>query len=161
MPSASLVTLTSQMPILKKKFKTYASFNKTQDIGDLLDDYKSKLVEEKTLTELRSMVFVSSGKKYNAFPLGQNEQVSDIRDIVIREDGKIFYVGNSFDYVSELGTSAANPGRILGKFNPSTNTFEPSTKLSLPVNFNPRKIRSLGKDKYVIVTNNDYLYIIN
>lgn len=161
MPFASMMTLTSQLPILKKKFKTYASFNKTQDIGDLLDDYKSKLVEEKILSELRSMVFVSSGKKYNAFPLGQNEQMSDIRDIEIGADGKIFYVGNSFDYVSELGTSASNPGRIMGKFNPTTNTFEPSTKLSLPVNFNPRKIRSLGKDKYVIVTNNDYLYILN
>lgn len=160
MPFASMVTLTSQMPILKKKFKTYASFNSTKDINDLFEDFKTSLVEEKNLTELRSMTFISEGKKYNAIPLGQNEQMSEIRDIEISSNGEIFYVGNSFDYVSELGISAANPGRILGKFNPSTRTFDPSTKLSLPVNFNPRKIRSLDKNKYVIATNNGYLYFL-
>ena len=160
MPFASMVTLTSQMPVLKKKLKNYASFNTTKDIGDLFEDYQSKMVEEKNITELRSMVFVSDGKKYNAYPLGQNEQMSDIKDIEIGSDGNIFYVGNSFDYVSELGISASNPGRILGKFNLTTNTFDLSKKVTLPVNFNPRKIRSLGKDKYVIATNNGYLYFL-
>jgi enediyne biosynthesis protein E4 len=161
MPFGSMVSLTSQLPVLKKKFTSYSSFKNTKGIEDLFANYKENVVETKIITELRSMVFISKGKTYNAYPLNLEEQMSDIMDIEISKGGEIYYVGNFRDYISDLGISASNSGRKLGVFNKVNNTFGTSQKLHLPVDANPRKIKSFGNNKWLIANNNENLNVIS
>jgi hypothetical protein len=160
MPFASLSMLTSQMPMLKRKYENYNSFKNAKDISDLFENYKDNLVETKLITDLRSMCFLSQNGKYQAIPLEQNEQISEIMDIVVDADD-IYYIGNFWNYISELGPSASNSGRVLGKFNPSTNKFDTSKSLHLPIHLNGRKIKAINDNKLVIADNNGYLYLLN
>lgn len=160
MPFASLPMLTSQMPVLKRKFENYSSFKNAMDVNDLFENYKENLVETKLLTELRSMCFLSHNGTFQAIPLDQNEQMSDIMDIALH-NGDIYYIGNNLNYVSELGPSASNSGRMLGKFNPITNKFDSSRSLQLPIHLNGRKIKTISNSKLIIADNNGYLYMLD
>ena len=159
-PFAPLGTMTSQIPLLKKKFKTFSSYKNTQDITDLFDNSKDKIVETKNVNELRSMYFLSKNKKFSPIPLNREEQLSDIMDIEIDQAGRIYYVGNNWNYVSELGPSTSNAGRMLGEFNISSGTFAKSLSLSLPNQLNGRKIKLLDKDRMLVADNNGYIYVV-
>ena len=152
--------MTSQIPLLKKKFKTFSSYKNTQDITDLFDNSKDKIVETKNVNELRSMYFLSKNKKFSPIPLNREEQLSDIMDIEIDQAGRIYYIGNNWNYVSELGPSTSNAGRMLGEFNKSSGTFAKSHSLSLPNQLNGRKIKLLDKDRMLVADNNGYIYVV-
>jgi enediyne biosynthesis protein E4 len=160
MPYASLPVLASQMPVLKKKFTSYESFKGVKAVEDLYADYKDKLVEERSINEMRSGVFISSSQGYKFVPFTYADQMSDIKCFVTSASGDILYVGNYHQYVSENGKSSSNPGRVLGKFDASTSEFGIGNKLPLPIQLNPRKILKTNKDQYIVATNNDNLYFL-
>ena len=160
-PNAGLITLLSQLPVLHKKFVTYSSFKNVSEIKDLIENYKDKVVEQKNLTELGSMFFLSEEGKYKGYRFNFEEQMSDINDFQQGDDGRIYYVGNHTDYISDMGAAMSNSGRILGRFVPESKSFEKSSRLPLPVNINPRKIQRHGSEKLVVACNNGYQYLIS
>jgi hypothetical protein len=161
MPFASLDRLGSQLSILKKNFRSYAEFKGTTGIAQLFDAYAEKLVEEKKLTELRSVLFLSEGAGYKVMPLALQEQVSDIQDLAVLPDGRVFYVGNYANYVAELGPTLANPGRILGPFDKVKGAFGPSARVPFPVGMNARKVRFDKKGRCIVAANDSYLYVVS
>jgi hypothetical protein len=160
-PFATIDKLVSQMPFLKKDLLEYKKFREVDEIKDILPNYKENEVEYKEVNEIRSMVFINNGKTYNAFPLNKEEQQSDINDFEVDEQGRIFYIGNNHDYVSELGKSSSNSGRVLGKFDKNTNSFSRSNSIGIPSHANTRRIKKFGMDKYFVICNNDISYVIN
>jgi hypothetical protein len=161
MPFASLDKLQSQMSIFKKKYNTYKSFNQVQTIYDLIENADSLIAEEKWVNELRSMIFLSGTRGYEAVPLGIEEQYSDIQDFEIGKEGQVYYVGNSHEYVAELGNATSNTGRVLKGFDPQTKTFTVSQKLPLPHTLNARIVRLMVDGKLLVFGNNDYAYVLS
>lgn len=161
MPYASLPQLASQMPVIKKKFSTYDSFKGVKEISDLFSDYKDKIVEQKEVNEMRSGVFMSSNGKYLFIPFADLNQWSDIKNFYIADNGEVLYVGNAHEYVAENGKSSSNPGRILGKYDPTVNSFKNGRNLNLPISLNGRKISKIKNNNLIIATNNDYLYLLD
>ena len=159
-PFAPMTTLITQLPVLRKKFTSYSSFKDVADIGDLFEDYQNNLVEEKQITELRSMLFLSEGKKFKAIPLGFNEQMADINDIIL-ENNTLLYVGSGREFVSEMSAPHANTGRVLKGFDATSGQYSSSVRWPLPVHVKPKKIISTGDGKYLIATNNGYVYILS
>jgi enediyne biosynthesis protein E4 len=159
-PFASMDKLISQMPILKKKFTSYKLFKEVNDIEKLLPNYKENLIEYKEVNETRSVVFLSEDGKYVPHPLPFNEQMSDIQDVIIEDNGDAVYVGNNLDYVAENGVSSANSGRKLSGFNPATKTFTKSEKLNLPLGLNTRYLRKLSDNVYAASVNENYIHLI-
>lgn len=158
-PFATMNMLISQLPSLRKKFTSYNNFKHVSGIKDLFDDYNDKVVEIKEINELRSIIFLSGKEGYKKIPLGFNEQMSDIQDIVIHNDG-VYYIGNGRDFVSEMGAPKANTGRVLRNFDLSSETFLISERLPLPVQSKPRKILSAGDGRLVIANNEGYIFIV-
>ena len=161
LPTVAMATMMSQLPVLRKKFTSYSLFKDVDDVTDLFENYKENLVEEKKITEMASMVFLSESGKYKAVRLEFEEQMGDICDFQKGDDGRIYYIGNCRDYVSETGAAMANQGRILGNFIPKTGTFEKSQKLPLPLNINPRKIQMGDGGKLFVANNNGYMITLN
>ena len=159
-PFGSLDRLASQMPILKKNFTSYQSFKDVSTIEQLFETFQEKVVEEKLVNELRSMVFLSENGKYVGYPLGLHEQLSDIKDFNIDDDGSIYYVGNTKNYVAELGPSMSNAGRALGSFDNVTHSFGSSTKLPLPVSLNPRRLLKMKTGSFLVFSNDGKTYVV-
>lgn len=159
-PFAPMTTLITQLPVLRKKFTTYSSFKAVSDISDLFENYLEKLVEQKSLNELRSMIFLSEGKRYKTVPLDMNEQMGDICDINIDSNNNVYYIGGSRDYVSEMGAPSANTGRFLSGFDPITGRFSQSVRLPLPVSASPRRLIAGKNGRYFIATNGGYIYVL-
>jgi len=160
-PSAPMVTLISQLPILRKKFTNYSSFKDVDGIEDLFEKYKENVVEERKITELRSMIFLSENKKYRGRPMSISEQMGDIKDFQMLKDGRIAYIGNHRDYVAESGAATANQGGILSTFDKKSGTFTSSQKLPLPLNVSPVKMAYSSAGKVIIATNNGYVYFMD
>lgn len=160
-PFAGLDKLSTQLPVLKKKFRSYQDFKGIGDISGLFPEFEKQLVENKQINELKSMLFLSKEGSYQAVSLNQQEQLSDVQDILVLPDGNIMYVGNHRDYIADLGPSLANSGRFLGVFDKSKGTFGPSVRLPLPIGINARKIRANKNGKCVVATNDGYLYLVN
>ncbi len=159
-PLAPMSLLTSQLPILKKQFTDYAKYVKVKDIADLFTNYKENLVETKTVTELRSKVYINEGGKYVGYALNNEEQYSDIQSFEVTDKGDIYYVGNNAEYSSELGKNTSNSGRKLGKFDTVKKQFSTSIKLPLPQGISAKKISSFGPDKHIVVANNSYVFVL-
>ncbi len=156
-PFYSLNKLTAQLPGLKKQYSTYASFVGVKGIEDISKDYKSKLTESKTVNELRSMLFLSKGKKYIATPLLARHQWGDIQDFAVDSDQQIYYVGSARKYVSELGASSGNRGMSLGTFDKSSSSFVGGKYLPFPVGISPKKLSITQTGRLVIASNNGEL----
>jgi enediyne biosynthesis protein E4 len=160
-PFAPFNTLVSQMPVIRKKFSDYKSFKNVAGIKDLFEDYNQKLVEEKSLNELRSMIFLSEGTSYKAIPMSWQEQMGDIQDIWVENDNSVYYIGNGRDFVAEMGAPQANTGRRLSGFDTVTGRFSLSERIPLPVNVNPGRIASDSKGTLYIAAQGGYIYVIN
>ncbi len=159
MPFASLDKLVSQLPVLKKKFNSYAAFKQVKEVKDLFDNYKENEIEYKEVNESRSMIYLSENGKYVGYPLGFTEQMSEIQDIVINTQGVVYYVGNNHNYVSEVGKSSSNDGRKLYRFDVKTKQFKFSERLSgMPQGTNARQIRAIDDNQYLVVANDDFVY---
>ena len=160
-PFASKDKLDKQLPYLKKKFPKYMNFSNVNDIKSLTGKSEDKILETKSIYELRSTLFINNGEKFIGKPLPKEAQFSSIEDFFFLKDdiAKLFYVGNFHQYVTELGISSANPGGILSDW--GAENFNVSRFLPLPMSINARKILPIGKDNFFILGNNDYIYILS
>lgn len=159
-PFSSFDKMISQMPFLKKANTSYDFFKSNSSVDKLVVGYKDMVVEEKSVNELRSTMFLSNKGSYEAIPLGKMDQLSEIRDIKILENGDAVYVGNHSQYAADLGMSVANSGSKMSGFDVKTKTFKYSKYLSLPLGIDARKIGLLEGDKFVVSVNRGYVYVV-
>lgn len=154
---------TVQMPSLKKQFVTYADFAKLDAFEAMLpDSARTRLVESPVVDELRSMVFLSGSDGYQAVPLPARMQAVTIQDMVWDATRQMLtYVGSSAELVAVHGNASAAKLGQAAAFDKAARTFGQDRWLPSPVGVQARKIIPLGNGKALLVTNNDYLYIVD
>ena len=146
------------MPIIKKRFNKYKDFSKVNSIKKLIGKKEKNILEIKKLTEWRSMAYINKGDNFESSLLPIEAQLSSIQDFLWDKDtNEIYYVGNSEEFVTELGNQNANPGGII-KYN---NMVIHKEFLPLPINLNLRRIEKLDDKNLLLITNDDYIYILN
>lgn len=161
-PFASKDALMRQLPGLKKKFLGYNDFSKIKSLEDLTGIKKDSIMETKQIDELRSMVFMNSGKGFNAYALPKEAQMSSIQSFYL--DGEknrpaLWFGGNYLGFVTELGDSNSNPGGILSGF--KEGNFNDHERLPLPKGLSFRKIVKLYDGRYLFISNNDKAYMVS
>jgi hypothetical protein len=160
-PFASKDNLMRQLPILQKKFLSYTDFSKIKSIEDLTGAKPDSILETKQLQELRSMLFLNSEKGFMGSPLPKEAQMSSVEAFCLDTDKNVpvlFFGGNYFGYVTELGNSDANPGGVLSNFNDGN--FKTYENLPLRKNLSVRKIIKIGVGRYLFISNNDKAFTI-
>jgi hypothetical protein len=115
-PDRSLTFLKAQFPSFDLKFPYYADFtgkSLEQIFGDALNTAKKHEV-----TELRSMILISTASGYDALPLPVQAQVSSINSILVKDldgDGEEDFIlaGNELYMPIQLGSLDAGAGLVL------------------------------------------------
>ena len=161
-PFASKDNLMGQLPYLKKRFLSYSDFSKIKGVEDLTGRSEIDIPIQLEIHELRSMMYLNDGSTFNGTPLPKEAQMSSIEDIlleVVEEQKHLFFVGNYMVYVNELGNSDANPGGILTDFDGAN--FKTYRSLGLPKEISARKILKIGNKKYLMISNDNYAYVID
>ena len=157
---AGLDKLKTQLPGVRKQFQSYADFSTIEKIEDL-EIYKvDNEADRRELRELRSMLFLSNGEKYESIPLPNQAQWSSIQDMIITESNEIIFVGNHDGYLAEFGKSAANSGGKFAGFDSENSIFGKYTPLNLPSGANTRKIVPLDNGVYFVVVNDEKGYFL-
>lgn len=160
-PFASKDKLSAQLPSLKKRFNTYNSFSKTNNILDLFPDKKDDILETKNIYELKSMVYsLDKNNIFHGKALPIPAQTSTIEDFYIDTNKQlIYFVGNYFGFVNELGNSDGNSGGIIA-YNKDL-TFDYLKDLHIPPFLNCRKIIPINNNQLMVIVNGNHSYIIN
>ena len=154
--------LQTQMPMIKKRFPNYKKFSKVETIEELTGFKEKDILEIKKVNTTASLALIKSEGKYSVEKLPQEAQYSNIRDFYWDPEKKqLFYVGNAQEYVTEIGNTAANPGGVISVQLNDVFMLKHQAFLPLPVRFNMRSIRPLGEDSLLLMTNNDYVYLLN
>ena len=154
--------LQTQMPMIKKRFPNYKKFSQVETIKELTGFAEKDILEIKKVNTTSSLALMKKDGKYIAEKLPQEAQYSNIRDFYWdQEKRQLFYVGNAQEFVTEIGNTAANPGGVISVETNETFRLEHKAFLPLPVGFNMRGIKPLGKDSFLLLTNNDYVYLLN
>ena len=153
--------LAAQMPMIKKRFTSFQKFATVDNIKTLTGKNEDEIVEVKKVNTLASAVLLKGDQGYTVQTLPQEAQYSNIRDFHWDDAQKhLYYVGNAQEFVTELGNVAANPGGVLEIGKSGTPLFSHLEFLPLPVRFNLRKILPLAPATFLLVTNNDYVYLL-
>lgn len=154
--------LQAQMPMIKKRFPNYKKFSKVETIKELTGFEEKDILEIKKVNTTASLALIKKEGKYVAEKLPQEAQYSNIRDFYWHQDKKqLFYVGNAQEFVTEIGNTAANPGGVISVESNKAFSLKHQAFLPLPVRFNMRSIKPLGEDSFLLLTNNDYVYLLN
>lgn len=153
--------LGQQLPYIKKRFPNYNAFAEVRTIEDLTGKKDGDLLMTRKITELRSMVYLQKQSGFQGVPLPEIAQRTSMEALTVDTKSKaITYVGNYKDYVVELGESTSNAGGKLSQFNNQTQQFETIQSLPLPNNNAYRAIAPLNDSESLILTNNEYAYIL-
>jgi hypothetical protein len=160
-PLGSKNKFLSQLPGLKKDFVSYQDFSKVSSFNELLPEAEDRLVETKEVNELRSMLFLSQQGTYKAIPLPDRLQMVNLQDFLLdAEQGNIYYIGGNKELVAVRGNAMASKAGMLANFDPTTGTFSEDKWLRFPIGVNARTIIPLQNGGSLIVTNNDYPYLV-
>ncbi len=161
-PLGSKDKILSQLPALKRRFVSYEDFAQVSSFAELLPDGKDRLVETKEVNELRSMLFLSGTEQYKAIPLPERLQMVDVQDLYLDQDQKgIYYVGSNQELVAVQANAMSARAGMVGEFDSSTETFQKDSWLNFPAGINARMILRLETGKGLIITNNDYPYLVD
>lgn len=160
MPFAGLDKLKMQLPGLRKQFQTYAGFSNLEKVEDLNLYDPERLADQREIRELRSMLFLSEGEKYQGVPLPDQAQWSSIQDFTVTELNEIIFVGNHHEFLTEFGKSTGNSGGKIAGFDAQKNTFGKYTPLALPAGINSRSIIPLKFGGYYVVVNDGKGYFL-
>ena len=162
MPLGSLNKFFSQLPGLRKQFVTYEDYAKVSSFDELLPNGKDLLVETKMINELRSMVFLSKEGSYETIPLPDRLQTINVQDFFVDDvHGTIYCIGGNQELAAVLGNAMASKAVIINGFNPSTEGFNSDNWLNLPTGIDARSIIRLDNGSGLIITNNDYPYLVS
>ena len=107
------------------------------------------------------MLFLNQGDDFKGSALPRESQFSSIQDFTIVETGKatkIYFVGNSFNYLTELGASDGNAGGVLTAN--KSGDFEKTVPLQLPNNQEYRKIIPLENHMFLVLSNDNKALIL-
>jgi len=154
-PFVGLERLFSQAPVLRKKFLRYSEFSEVDDIKDLVGEGENSIIEHKQLTELRSMVFLSTETVYKSLPLPDEAQLSTIQDFEVSENGDISYISNNPYFLTELGANTGLSGAKLGVYLDGQKGFDGIEELGLPTSMSPKRIVELEDGRKLIICNSD------
>lgn len=154
--------LQTQMPMIKKRFPNYEKFSQVETIKALTGFAEKDILEIKKVNTTASLALMKKDGKFIVEKLPQEAQYSNIRDFYWDHDKQeLFYVGNAQEFVTEIGNTAANPGGVISVESNETFQLKHKAFLPLPIRFNMRGIMTLGKDSFLLLTNNDYVYLLN
>jgi hypothetical protein len=151
----------SQLPVLKKQFVSYQNFAKVSTFEELFPEGQAQLVETKEVNELRSMLFLSGKDGYQAVPLPDRMQMVNIQDIILDEQGTVYYVGSNQELAAVQSNSTDTKIGVIAGFDRTTNTFKIDHWLDAPNGVNARAIIPLQNGSYLLITNNDYPYLVD
>jgi hypothetical protein len=127
-PVASRDELLQQLPSLKKKFTTYASYGKAV-VEDILDTNQISDAKKLSVNMIQSCILENQGNSnFNLISLPIEAQVSPVKGILIddyNQDGfnDILIAGNFYGFQSQYGPCDAGKGLLLtgsgnGSFTP-------------------------------------------
>lgn len=153
--------LTKQLPMLNKKFLSYAEFAKT-DFSGLFAKEKIKTAYKKQVYELASCYFENTGNgKFNRIRLPFFAQTSSIKTLYLSDfdnDGykDILIAGNDYQISTQLGRLDASHGILL--INDQKGFFTIKTNQSFDISGPARDIKKLkvnGIEYFIVSINNN------
>lgn len=162
LPLGSLNKFLTQLPGLKKRFVTYEDFAKVSSFEALIPNGEEALVETKMVNELRSLIFLSNNGQYVAVPLPDRVQQVNVQELMVDEtQGSVYFIGGNQEMVAVMGNSMHSKAGLIGKFNLETQQFEQSRWLEFPNGINARSMVRLKNGTGLVITNNDYPYLVD
>ncbi len=153
--------LTKQIPMLNKKFLSYADFAEAK-FSSLFADDKIINAYKKQVFELASCYFENNGKdKFKKIKLPFLTQISSIRALCLDDYNKdgfndILIAGNDYGISTQLGRLDAFHGSLL--LNDQKGFFTVKTDQSFDISGQARDIKKIklnGKDHLIVSINND------
>ena len=160
-PLGSKDKLVSQLPGLKKKFSEYNEFAKVKSFEGLISEGRQKLIEEKQVTELKSMLFLQNETGFTGQALPDLIQQSKVQDITSDEKtDALYFVFNGYESVASLGSSNGHSGMQLGSYSKELEGFEEIKILDLPPGLNTRRIIQTDKGDWYVICNNAHQYFL-
>lgn len=161
-PLGSKDKFVSQLPGLKKNFVAYEDFSRVSSFAELLPEGEAHLVETKEVNELRSMLFLSQNGRYTAVPLPDRLQTINVQDFYLDAgQGKVYYIGGAQELAAVRGNAMSAKAGMLAGFDADRQTFAQDMWLDFPAGVNARAIIRLENGTGLIVTNNDYPYLVD
>ena len=161
-PLGSKDKILSQLPGLKRQFVSYQDFSEVSSFEELLPNGKDRLVETKEVNELRSMLFLSGAENYKAIPLPDRLQTVDIKDLYLdQEQNSIYYAGSNQELAAVQANAMTARAGMVAEFDNRTETFKRDQWLDFPAGINARVILRLETGQGLIITNNDYPYLVD
>lgn len=160
-PFASRDEIVKQLPHLRKKFPTYRAFAEAS-LEDLLGAEALNAATHKTVTELRSCLFLNDGKgnfqKVPLPPIAQAAPVFDLGVADVNADGMpdLLPLGNHYQVSTQLGRPDALQGPVL--LGNSEGDFRWAPKMIAPISGAGRKWAQMnigGKNCYIIARNDN------
>ena len=149
MPFASLDVLSSQLPSVKKRYRTYAQYSAAAALADLVED-ESRTVETRYAYELRSMAYISGRDGYTPVPMPAMVQQSEVRAIV-SADGRSAYLASGGDtFVAHIG-QGGSPS-VLQLVWTASGDLSVEQVYHLPVTTSPRSVSMLEQSSRLLVT---------
>ena len=108
------------------------------------------------------MLFLSQDGQYTAVPLPDRLQALTIQDIFLDGDqGKIYYIGSNQELVAVQSNALSAKGGMLSEFDAATQTFKGDNWFGLPTGINVRALVRLENGKGLIITNDDYPFLVD
>jgi hypothetical protein len=157
-PIHDLDELFSQLPVLKKKFKTYRDFASVP-LEQMFDGDKILKARKYNLDETKSIVLINNNKDFDISYLPSEVQYSCIHSIFalyVKGNVQMYLGGNFYKTKPQFGRQDGSSGWKLswnGKFSNNNYTLSP-----LFVSGQIRKIMPLG-DKFIFGINNESVKI--
>ena len=161
-PLGSRDKLLSQLPDLKKQFTSYAKYAEVMGFETLLPEGQDLLVEEKQAATLQSMLFLAQEEGgYEAVPLPGLAQRGTIQDLYWDEaKAQLYYVSSNATLAAVLGNSQSARGGVISDFDPGRQAFTRAQPLHLPAGVQARALVPVRDGQLLLITNNDYPYLI-
>ncbi|RMF03155.1 MAG: VCBS repeat-containing protein, partial [Bacteroidetes bacterium] len=161
MPLGSKDKYLSQLPILKKRFVSYADFAQVSGFADMWPRGEDDIVEVKAVDELRSLLFLSGEDGYQALPLPRYAQALTIRDFHYdAKAGTLYYLGSNQDLVAVRSNAMGARVGMIEDLPGQIPTFGQHRWLHSPHRVAGRAIVPLSEAQAIIITNNNYPYLL-
>ncbi len=158
MPAAGLDQLKGNLPGLRKRFTDYESFSEVEDLTDLSPAYDSLVVEQRAVTELRSLALLSDGgTRYIVEPLPALLQSTDLKDMVVL-DGDLYAIGNNQSMVAQYGHATGLSAAVVKSYSTGKRQAQ---RLPIDMQVYPSQIAVANGSRLVIGVNNDYPYLLD
>lgn len=152
--------LEKQIPEIRKKYVRYSSYN-NQSLDQIFDaeTIAKSIIQEVNHFESGVLINHESGQfEWKAFPrMAQKTWTFAMETLDLNDDGILDVIlgGNLYGIKPEIGKSDAGFGEVLLGNGDGTFTFLPNARHGLRLDGDIRAISNLGKNRLLIIKNND------